>query len=89
MCSDDGEAGHAIDLGGGRTLWAGEISRALFDEHGLGDHFESDGGWWLVDFDGPNGTRVLARCLDRYSASDLLGIAAAGIRAVDARTPAI
>ena len=51
-CSDEGggpDVGQLLALGGGKYLWAGEITHARWSEAGseaqeLGDDF----GWWLI-----------------------------------------
>lgn len=63
---DDGPAdvGIHISIGGGATLWFGELSKSLWDdaggeELGLG----GDGGWWMVLY-GSGEKIVLGKCVD-------------------------
>jgi hypothetical protein len=79
---DDGDvSGYYTDMGDGRTVMVGEISDALFKSEELDGAFGENWGWWLVDFDGPGGTRVVAKCISQWNAWELMDTYVAGIRA--------
>lgn len=80
-CSEEDAAtpdvGMTLGLGGGKMLWAGEISAALHARGGpeaaaLGD----DGGWWLVLYPGQ---QILARCICAETGRELIETLAASI----------
>lgn len=83
-CSEeDGgpDVGVMLRLSDDKYLWAGELSRSMWEDGGpdvaaLGDDF----GWWIVLYeDGLNKPRVLARCADEFSMRDTFDILAAAI----------
>lgn len=86
---DDGDVcGYYADMGNGRTIMVGEISDALFKSQALDETFRENWGWWLVDFDGPDGTRVVAKCISEWGAWELMDAYAAGVRAQELRKAA-
>lgn len=56
------DVGLSLDLGGGWSLWAGEMPDSTLSEHDVGDLAD---GWWLVLY-GPKETIVAGRLVDQY-----------------------
>lgn len=80
---DDGgpDVGISVFLGNNRRLWCGEISRALYDECRGSDHFDGDGGWFLVLF--THRPLLLAKVGDKDQAKELMEFVASLARHVD------
>ena len=66
-----------MSAGNGRTIFVGPLSSTTLEAHGLD---VDDDSWFLVDFDGPKGTRVMAKIIDRDMADDLLQMYLMGVR---------
>lgn len=72
-CSDEDsgpDVGVSLYLGPDHRLWAGEVSRSLFDEQGK-DAFDSDGGWFLIQYCGDE-TTLVAKFTDDMAARDFI-----------------
>lgn len=61
------DVGISLYLGENERIYVGEISRALFERCGGPEHFDSDGGWFIVHFK-PEGTELIAKCGENYLA---------------------
>lgn len=72
------DVGISVFLGPDDRLWCGEITRKLFDEQGK-DHFCSDGGWFLVRYQGSN-TKLIAKFADGLEARDFIEQVAEWVR---------
>lgn len=78
------DVGIHIRIGGDVTMWCGEITRKEWenlddeDKAALGGN---DNGWWIILYEGLNNPRVLARCVERYQAMQVIDILCAGLRA--------
>jgi hypothetical protein len=76
-CGDDGpwdgeaDVGLTWDLGGGRSLYIGEISEATHEEWGGVELFGPNDGWFAVGYVGRDCVGVLARVPDREAADQL------------------
>lgn len=78
---DEGpDVGVSIYLGSDDRLWAGEISRDLFDRCNGAENFDGDGGWFLVRYTGQD-TRLIAKFSEQYEAQDFMDQVAAWVRA--------
>lgn len=81
-CSEDSggpDVGILLRLTETQYLWAGEITRADWEDAGpeaaeLGPDF----GWWLIFYNGKEKT-VLGRCVGRYQTQDIFEHIAAAI----------
>lgn len=65
------DVGISIYLGEHERLYAGEISRSLFDECRGSDHFDSDGGWFIVHYK-EDGKDLIAKCGEPYIAQEFM-----------------
>ena len=72
------DVGIHIALGGGASLWMGEISRHMWEQAGA-EALGGDGGWWLVLYKGAE-QLVLAKCVDSAEARDAADLIAAALR---------
>lgn len=70
---DGGAVALLLNLPDGQQVWSGEVSRDLFEEQAAEDReaLGDDGGDSFITHAGPNGTRILARAVDRWAAMDL------------------
>lgn len=64
------DVGISVYLGPADRLWLGEISRALFDECRGAEHFDGDGGWFIVRYN-PNPT-LIAKCAHPQDAREFV-----------------
>jgi hypothetical protein len=73
-CSEkDGgpDVGISVYLGPNDHLWCGEMASTLWEECGGKDHFDSDGGWFIVRYS-PEGTKLIAKCGDPDEAREFV-----------------
>lgn len=78
---DEGpDVGVSIYLGEDDRLWAGEITRDLFDRCNGVEHFENDFGWFLVRYTGKD-THLIARFAEKHEALEFMDQVAAWVRA--------
>lgn len=77
----------SVCLGGDQRLWIGEITNQLFEQSGK-DHFDSDGGWFLVWYK-PEPV-LIAKCGDTLDAREFAEHIASMIRlSAQQREPAV
>jgi len=72
-CSEeDGgpDVGISLYLGPKEHIWCGEMSNTLFEELGGKEHFDSDGGWFVVHYN-PEPT-LIAKCAERHEAQSFI-----------------
>jgi hypothetical protein len=74
------DVGTAVELANGAVLWCGEISRDRWEEAGpdaaeLGNDF----GTWIILYNGVD-TTVIGKCVDRYTADEMINQIAAAVR---------
>ena len=65
------DVGISVYLGPDDRLYAGEISRRLFDDHDGAERFDSDGGWFLVRYTDKE-ERLIAKFADDIEARDFM-----------------
>lgn len=63
--------GISVSLGENDRLWAGEISRRLFEDLCGPLHFDSDGGWFLIHFK-PDGPELIAKFSESHVAQEFI-----------------
>jgi hypothetical protein len=82
---DDGgpDVGISIYLGEHDRLWAGEITRKAFEENNGSANFDSDGGWFLLRYQG-NDTKLIAKFGDGEEAREFIEQVAIWIRSAPA-----
>ena len=77
---DEGpDVGISVTLGPKEELWAGEISRTLFDQCKGPEKFDNDFGWFLVHHKA-GGPALLAKFADQYEAQAFMEQVAAWVR---------
>ncbi len=60
------DVGISVYLGENDRLWCGEISSALFADCDGAEHFDADGGWFIVRYC-PDPV-IIAKCGDQHDA---------------------
>jgi len=73
-CSEeDGlpDVGISVFLGSDERLWCGELPSSSFGEYGGWDHFDSDGGWFIVHYR-KSSASIIAKCGDPDEARGFL-----------------
>lgn len=80
------DVGISVYLGKNDRLWAGEISRSLFEKNGA--PFDNDMGWFLVRFGPDNDTKLIAKFSDGEQARDFIEQIAAWTREASCPTMA-
>jgi hypothetical protein len=81
-CSEEGggpDVGISIYLGPEDRLWAGEISRKAFDDNNGDAHFDGDGGWFLLRYQGQE-IKLIAKFIDGPEAQEFIEWTAAMVR---------
>lgn len=68
---EDADVGLQWDLGGGRSLYIGEISRDTHEDWGGDEALGRNDCWYAVGYDGDACVGVLARVVDREAADQL------------------
>lgn len=75
------DVGTHLAIGGGVTLWFGEISRTAWAEAGdAAASLGSDGGWWIILYGPSAERRVLGKCVDAFSAREAVDILSSALR---------
>lgn len=75
------DVGVSIYLGDNDRLWAGEISRDLFDRCNGAENFDNDFGWFLVRYMPDNDTRLIAKFSEKHEALEFMDHVAVWVRA--------
>jgi hypothetical protein len=74
------DVGISVYLGKHERLYVGEISRALFDECNGSEHFDSDGGWFIVHYKSES-KELIAKCGEPHIAQEFIEMIAMWRRA--------
>jgi len=82
------DVGISVYLAPDDRLWCGEISRRLFEGHDGSAHFDSDGGAFIVRFNGKD-TTLIAKCADLDTGREFVEQVAAWVRATPSSRPEV
>lgn len=68
-CEDEGgpDVGIQVGLGGGWSLYMGELADATLEDHGIGEEMRAS--WWIVLY-GPKSSRIIGAVPDTYEARE-------------------
>lgn len=72
------DVGIQVGLGGGWSLYCGEVANSTLEDHGVGDELQAS--WWLVLY-GPNVARIIGAVPDEYQAREAIDEIALRMRA--------